>query len=413
MKKLVLTLLSVIFAISAFGQNDFGKADDMSRIVLTPYIVDLPSIPPHVATVLKNKLNQVVTQHGVGGNALEPRFVITANLIEMTKEITPSMPPMVAMTVAPTIYIGDAQTGELYASCALPWAKGVGENETKAYMAAVKRVNTNSQEVVNCINQGKTKIIEYYNSQIDFLIAEAESLHKSQKFDDAMVLLASVPTICKDAHAKAMTKIAEIYQTKIDVEGAVLYNEAYALWHSNKTQSSALKCVDLLSDINPLSKSAASGRKLVASIEGHYAEIAARRRELEERKWAFKMQQYQDQRSDIKTEQEFRQRQQEHDNKFEVTKYELDHQHRTIESRFNYEVAMERAKSGAEKAEYALQNVKEVLMGKQMSGQNANGFNNNGFNNNNNFNANNAKPKASKGGVLDKCADKIRKWLNG
>ena len=55
---------------------------------------------------------------------------------------------------------GDAVTGELYASCQLPNAKGVGDNDTKAYLNAIKAINANSSAVVECINEGKRKIID-------------------------------------------------------------------------------------------------------------------------------------------------------------------------------------------------------------------------------------------------------------
>ena len=56
----------------------------------------------------------------------------------------------------------------------------------------------------------------------------------------------------------------------------------------------------MIAQINPLSRSAKQGRTIVASIEAHWAEIEARRRELEERAWAFKMQQYNDAKGSTK-----------------------------------------------------------------------------------------------------------------
>jgi uncharacterized protein YbaA (DUF1428 family) len=343
MRKISLLILFLICSIPALCQNNAGKADDMSRLVLTPVVTSNSQIPTYAASVVQNKLNQIVTKNGVGGNALMPRFVITANMVEISKDITATAPPMVALTLSPTIYIGDAETGELYASCQVRDVKGVGDNETKAYLEAAKRLNVNSPEVVECINTGKTRIIEYYNSQIDFLLAEAESLANSQKFDDAMILLATVPEVCKEAYEKAMAKIGDVYQQKIDVEGAAKYNEAYALWKSSKSKDTALQVVDLLAQINPLSKSAKDGRSLVASVEAHWAELEARRREIEERNWAFKMRQYEDKQN------------------AETAQREMNHEYRMQESSFNYEVQMKRAETGVEAANLALQEVKDVV----------------------------------------------------
>lgn len=329
--------------LSASAQNNLGKTDDIGRIVLSPFVASNSNVPAFAESVLNNKLQQVAAKNGVAGNVVDRRFVITANLMEMSKDITPTAPPKVAITLSPSIYIGDLQSGTLYASCQLPDVKGVGNNDTKAYLNAIKNINVSHPEVVKCIEEGKVKIVEFYNSQIDFLIAEAESMVQSQQFDEAMAKLAAVPDVCKDAYTKAVGKIGEIYQKKIDLEGLKLYNEAYAQWNTAKTKESAEAVVELLAQINPLSSAAAKGRTLVKSVESHYAAIAARRREIEERNWAFKMQQYNDNREDKNTA-----RDQEHEYKMQ-------------KSNFDYEVQMEQAKNGAEVYKYALQEVKGVV----------------------------------------------------
>lgn len=365
MKKLYLILLLIICSIPAVCQNTAGKADDLSRLVLTPCVVSNSSVPSYAAAVLNNKLNQIVTKHGVGGMSPAPRFVITANLMEISKEITATAPPMIAMILSPTIYIGDAETGDLYASCQVRDVKGVGNNETKAYLDAIKKININSPEVVECINKGKTRIIEYYNSQIDFLLAEAESLVQSQKFEDAMALLATVPDVCKEAYEKAMAKISDVYQKKIDVEGAVLYNEAYALWKSSKSKDTALQVVELLAQINPLSASAKQGRTLVSSVEAHWAEIEAHRRAIEQRNWEFKMRQYEDEQAfkNKVHDDEYALKNKVHDDEHaaRTAQRELDHEYRMQSASYDHDVQMKRAETGADAANMALNEVKEVV----------------------------------------------------
>ena len=365
MKRILSIIIGLICTIPAVCQNTAGKADDLSRLVLTPYVVSNSDIPSYASSVLDNKLNQIVTKHGVGGTSADPRFVITANLMEISKDFTATAPPMIALTLSPTIYIGDAQTGELYASCQIKNVKGVGENETKAYLDAIKRISVNSPEMVQCINTGKTRIIEYYNSQIDFILAEAESLSQSQNYDEAMVKLAGVPQICKDAYLKAYEKIGQVFQKKIDTEGDKLYNEAFAQWNTAKNEASAQKVVELLAQINPLSAAAPKARTLVKAVEGHYSAIAARRREIEERNWQFKMQQYADQRADIVTEREYRQAnivaEREYRQENIVAERENKHEYDMKKLNFDYDVEMERARNGADAALFALQEVKGVI----------------------------------------------------
>ena len=375
--KSFISALLLFIAMGSVAQNNLGKSDDLGRITLTPITASNANIPEYALSVMNNKLSMIAAKNGMASTSVDNRFVITANMIEISKDFTATAPPMIALTLSPTIYIGDGVTGELFASSEIPSVKGVGENETKAYLNAIKAIKVNNPAIVKCINEGKEKIIEFYNSQIDFLLAEAESMANSQKFDEAMVHLATVPSVCKDAYMKAYEKIGEIYQKKIDVEGDKLYNEAYAQWNTAKNKESAQKVVELLAQINPISAAAAKGRTLVAKVEAHYNEIAARRREIEERNWAFKMRQYDDKRADAQRDHEFKV-QQHNDN------VSLQMQ----QSTYNYEVQMEHARNGGAAAEYALQEVKNIVS----------------------VMSNNKKGSAD--GVLSKLSNKISSWLN-
>ena len=75
MKTIYTILLYLVCILPAWCQNNVGKADDMSRLVLTPCVVSNSSIPSYANAVVKNKLNQIVTKNGVGGNSLNQRFV--------------------------------------------------------------------------------------------------------------------------------------------------------------------------------------------------------------------------------------------------------------------------------------------------------------------------------------------------
>ena len=346
----ILAILLLFVAIGSNAQNNQKKSDDLGRIALSPFVTSNANIPEYAVSVMNNKLSRIAAKHGMASTSIDNRFVMTANMVEISKDVTASAPPMISLTLSPTIYIGDGFTGELFASCEMPPVKGVGDNETKAYLDAIKSIQANNPAVVKCIDEGKKKIIEFYNSQIDFLLAEAESMAKSQNFDEAMCLLASVPTVCKDAYLKAYEKIGEVYQRKIDLEGDILYNEAYAQWNTAKTQESAQIVVELLAQINPISSAAAKGRALVAKVEAHYNAIAAWRREIEERNWAFKMQQYEDKRAD-----------EQRDHEFKVQQHNDQVEYQMQKSNFDYEVQMEHARNGGAASEYALQEVKSIV----------------------------------------------------
>lgn len=294
MKRITLLVITIWLCAYVSAQNYHKSSDDFGRIALTPVIVEESGIPANARNLLQSKMRQMVTQSGLGSTSPDQRFVITADADVLYKEVTATTPPMVALSVVTTLYIGDAQTGELFGTYAFEERKGVGTNETKAYMEALKGVRANDPGALSFIKSAKIRIIEYYNSQIDIIIAEAMSLKNSDRYEDAIALLAGVPAVCKAAHSKAMDVIADIFQEMIDVEGAALYNEAVATWKTGKTQDNAYAVVDILAAIHPNSKSFSRSMTLVTEIEGYYSEIEERRRAIEQRNWEFKMQQYND-----------------------------------------------------------------------------------------------------------------------
>lgn len=292
MIRFFLIVSSLFFSTLTFCQNTLSSTDDLGRISLTPVIVNNSNCPSYAEAVIKDKLAQIVTQNGLGGTSYEHRFVITANVIETYREMTSTAPAMVVINLQPSLYIGDIESGNLFASCHLGTKSGVGTNETKAYLNAIKNIQTESPELTHFLETGKEKIIQYYNSQIDFIISKAQSLLDQELYDEAICLLFSVPDVCKDAYLQAMDMTAIVYQQKINKESAVLLNTAYQLWNANQSYEGAEKAASFLSKIHPLSDSVPEALSLSEAI-------ARRVKEIDTREWNFKMQQYADQQNRI------------------------------------------------------------------------------------------------------------------
>lgn len=332
MKRILSLVLGLGVLFSAAAQNTQGSADDFGRIALTPVILDASQIPTYATKTLETKLTQIVTKNGMAAKGVNPRFVITANADLINKEVTATAPSMTVVELAVTLYIGDAQTGNLFASYTYDSVKGVDSNESKAYIQAFKRVSANASGVSYFVTEGKNKIIEYYNSQIDLILLEANGLAKSQKYDEAMVLLASVPNVCKDAYAKAINRLGEVYQQKIDLEGEALYNEAMALWRTTKTEDDAREVSEILAEINPYSSSIGKAHNLIAEIESHYTALEQERKARERRAEEFNRQRYEDR---------------------QISEQEQRH--------MSHEEEMARIGSGSAVSERALQEVKEII----------------------------------------------------
>jgi hypothetical protein len=193
---------------------------------------------------------------------------------------------MQAYTLEITLYIGDGIEGTLFASHSVT-LKGVGENETKAYMAALKNLKTNDPQYQTFIEKGKTKIIEYYNSRCDFIIKEAQSLASQSQYDAAIFKLTSVPEVCADCFNKCMDAVAPIFQQRIDKDCLIRLAAANNIWSANQDVNSANSAGEVLAFIDP---QAACYKDAQALTE----KMAKRVLEIDKREWNFKLKVQQD-----------------------------------------------------------------------------------------------------------------------
>ncbi len=285
--KITIYILALFFSFSAFSQNNQGKTNDAGRIALASVVSNsIDGLNPASQSFLKNKLNQITSKYGMGGSAMNERFIITANAQVVTKDITSTAPPMHAYTLEVTFFIGDGVDGKLFASTSKT-LKGVGETETKAYKAALKNIKSSDPVFQSFIEEGKNKIIEFYNSQCDFILKEAEMLVSRNEFDAAIYKLVGIPEVCKECYDKAMDAVAPIYQKQIDYECTKLLADARNAWNESQDSYSAQKASQFLGQIDPNSKCFSDSQSLTA-------EIAKRIKELDQREWDFKLKEQQD-----------------------------------------------------------------------------------------------------------------------
>lgn len=272
---------------SSMAQNKAGKLDDLGRVVLNSYISsDVGDMSSSAKKMLSNKLGQIVTKNGIGGSSLNPQFIITPAVIVMSKDLTSTAPPMTALVLDVTLYIGDGIEGTKFASTSIQ-VKGVGTNETKAYISALKGINSKNSDIADFIVEGKTKIMEYYNTKCDFIIKEAKVLEDANQYDAAILKLSSVPDVCKECYEKCLDAIGPIYQKQIDRECTIKLAEAKNHWSAAQDEAAAKAASKHLAKIDPEAACYEEAQALAG-------QIGKKVKELNDREWDFEMKKYED-----------------------------------------------------------------------------------------------------------------------
>ncbi|HIZ85852.1 MAG TPA: hypothetical protein IAC04_05125 [Candidatus Coprenecus stercoravium] len=114
----------------------------------------------NAAATLKSNLTQALVLNNV--SAEYSRFIMRTDAILLSKDVTPTAPPMYVTELEISIFITDIETGENLSQTSFT-VKGIADNDKSSYMDAVKKIKARDPKLRAMINQAK----EYYNEHIN------------------------------------------------------------------------------------------------------------------------------------------------------------------------------------------------------------------------------------------------------
>ncbi|MHC1703883.1 MAG: hypothetical protein AB9846_08245 [Tenuifilaceae bacterium] len=282
-KSFILITCFLMLSIIAESQNSQGKTDDMGRVALAAFVPEqADGIPVSARQMLQSKMQQIAVQNGIGAAGANPRFCIVPMVNVISKEITPSAPPMHALNLEVTFYIVDAASKSIFSQTSIS-VKGVGQTEDKAYMSGLKNINTKAGQFKGFVESGKTKIIEFYNSQCDVVMKGAQALAGQKKYEEALYTLLSVPDVCRECFDKSMDLSVDIYKQYANYKCTEYMAGAKAAWANMNTD----KAGEFLGKITPDMECYSDAVQLVNEITQKQLADGAN-------VWTFKMKQYDD-----------------------------------------------------------------------------------------------------------------------
>lgn len=286
MKKIVTMIVTMLLATTAMAQN-YGQ------IAINVVVPQMPNVPEEARTALETKMQQVVSQYGLASNGLTDRFIMTAKVNVTSKDVTPTTPVKVSQKIEVTLFIGDVVDNKVYESVVLNVA-GIGQSEAQSMIKAFNQIKTSNPQLKVFVENAERKIAEYYSNNCQFILAEANTLAQQQRYDAAIAKLMAVPKVCNECYEQCLTEAVEVYQKKIDENGALLVQQARNKWLVTRDYTAAKESLAILASIAPQSKAQNDANRLIDEINTHLRNLESMAEEQRKQEWEFALKQYND-----------------------------------------------------------------------------------------------------------------------
>lgn len=273
--KLGLTLILLLTVVILRGQDatlsvyleeklEFDEATEYSRDLLLGKLESIFSRTPEIT------LQDYTAQFGI-----EPKVTV------LTKDITSTAPPMIALNLELSIDFVNRLDRRVFHSFSYA-LKGVGKTENKAYSNAFSRIKYARDGLKKFVTTSKVEVINYYTENCEQIVNEAKRSEAIQNYAGAIQKLFSIPVFSGDCYDIAKEHIISIYQKKQARECKQyisLAKSAVAVF-DYRAAIDALKLVDPESDCNQ-------------EVEGIIKQIKERTQDSYERYWELRNNQIQ------------------------------------------------------------------------------------------------------------------------
>lgn len=280
MKKISFIIAFILNVGALFSQTDNSVVGKIALSVIMPDNVEGLSIGN--LSKLETKITQIVTTTGLAATGYNNNFVIYPKFVIYETSIVESgMQDLTISNCELSLFIKQVDNNVIFSTISKQ-LKGNGKDKQTALTNAISKINTKDPEFQTFIENGKRKIIAYYESKCGDIIAKSESLVKKQDFEQALGLLMMVPEEVS-CYNKVQKKSIEAYIAYQNQKCKVQLQDAKTQLAANNYHNA----LNILSKIDPSTPCFKESQTLV--------EKAATKIDQEEKKqWEFQMKVYND-----------------------------------------------------------------------------------------------------------------------
>lgn len=259
-------IISIIFALFFIVLTKAQKTDDLlnSRVVLSVVMPEnAEKISASNFAKIKSKIKQIISKNDVAATDYFSDFVIYPS-IEIYDEdiIDAGLTPSVIISGDFSLFVKQVSTNNLYGSITVGF-KGAGSSKNRAVRSGVSKLNANHPDFQKFLGSVKAKIIDYYQKNCAHFISEADKFNRSNRQEQALTTLLSIPAGTTSCNSKIKAKVIEYYKSYSNkvCEEKMQMAKGYA------AEKEFSKALSILRSIDPSSKCRSTSLNLINNMK--------------------------------------------------------------------------------------------------------------------------------------------------
>jgi hypothetical protein len=261
MKQLLLLVSLLATLLTARAQAPPAAFGKIALAVVMPDNNDL--LDPAQLTRLEGKISQLITRSGLSASGYGTNFVVYPVLtVAESGVVEGGMQDITVTTAELNLYVKQLDTNLVFASLSKR-LKGSGSSKALSLSNAISQIQSTDLDYQRFIDQGKQKILAYYQSTCDDILHRADAHVHMNQFDQALALLLTVPAEATGCFSKAQGKAVAIYKAYADQHCAELLLQAKGHLAANRYDEG----LTLLSSVDPTSKCFSEAKGLMVKTE--------------------------------------------------------------------------------------------------------------------------------------------------
>ena len=188
-------------------KNEDAAQGKVKMAVLLPDNLD-----PAVADLLETRMTTIAINNNVGTNDGASTVVIIPKVVEISRDITSTVPPKHTVNYEFTVNIANLLSGDLFAGTQTSLV-GVGDSDELASKNAVMSIKPADQAYSTIIKEAEEKAFAYYESNCERLVSDALAMAGRNEFDKALLILNSIPegVVGYEKVTEARNKVLDAY----------------------------------------------------------------------------------------------------------------------------------------------------------------------------------------------------------